>query len=338
MVRTTTTSPEDLAALAAGYATAASEAEQIRLALAQDQRTAASGLEALAGDVSPAVRVAVAAHTNTPPRVLRGMLRGTRGTRTDIDVDVLIAAAANPAAAPEDLFDAAAEENIGDPERSVALLGALATNPASGIGALDRIASHRDTNDSVRAAAAAHPNASPDLGGAEHEPAGRPATLTLLLVGDDGTFREAHATTADSSEVLSVCQALVDGLMQPIDTTIEVPGDPPERHTADIWLNEEGKLRSDFAVNPHAFALLAVPFNDVFVGPAFLAATADDGYMVSLTPAALGAAKQHLRDLGATELPPAPVAEAAAQQAAARTQRVAAGFTGHGYTIRGVDL
>ena len=161
-----------------------------------------------------------------------------------------------------------------------------------------------------------------------------PRSTVYVLVGDDGTFREVHGDGGTISETVDLCNTLVDGWIELVRCTLALGGDPDRRATIDLWLNEEGKMRNDFAPNPHALGLLHYATTDMFVGPVLIASSTHDGETVGLADEVVEAARSALLRLGATELPPARTAEAAAQQAATRAQRLELGYRGHGYYSR----
>ena len=158
-----------------------------------------------------------------------------------------------------------------------------------------------------------------------------PSSMTLILVGDDATFREVRLNADDARDILTALQTLVDGWIECVSNSLQTGEPSSRRRDVDMWLNEEGKLRSDLAANLPALGLLDRPTGDMFVGPVILATSDNDGHTVGLDDEIIATAKRDLLRLGATELAPASVAEAAVHQAAARQERLDAGYEGHGY-------
>lgn len=149
--------------------------------------------------------------------------------------------------------------------------------------------------------------------------------MRFVFVGDDGTFREVQA--AADADTLATLQTLVDGYIELVGTTVTCGAG---RRPVDIWLNEEGKMRSDFHANPHAQKMLDYSMSDVFVGPTVLSAADDDDETVGLDDQLIEVVKGKLLRMGATELPPASVEDAAEQQSGSREARVELGHEGHG--------
>ena len=157
--------------------------------------------------------------------------------------------------------------------------------------------------------------------------------MRFIIVGDDGTFREVRA--ASDADTLKTLQTLVDGHIELVGTTISCG---QGRRSMDIWLNEEGKMRPDFHVNPHALKMLDYHTPDFFVGPAVLSAADDDAETVGLDDELIDATRKALLQMKATELPPATVEDAAEQQDASREARVDLGHEGHGIEPHAVVL
>lgn len=90
-------------------------------------------------------------------------------------------------------------------------------------------------------------------------------------------------------------------------------------------------MRDDLAANPHALTLLDYPTSDMFIGPVVVVACAREGRTIGLAGAVVASVTTYLTALGVSELPSCDVTGAAAQQHAVRQERVAAGYSGHGY-------
>ena len=141
-----------------------------------------------------------------------------------------------------------------------------------------------------------------------------------MLVGDDGTFR---VVTAADGDTLDTLQRLVDGLIERV--AVPLPAAARSAACLDMWVNEEGLMRDDFAVNDHAAQMVG----SLLVGPVVLAGC-DAEDTTGLDEILICALRDVLVDAGATEIPPAATQHAADQQRASREQRRQLGFRGHG--------
>ena len=141
-----------------------------------------------------------------------------------------------------------------------------------------------------------------------------------MLVGDDGTFR---VVTAADGDTLDTLQRLVDGLVERV--AVPSPAALSSAACLDMWVNEEGLMRDDFALNDHAAQLAG----SLLVGPVVLAGC-DAEDTTGLDEMLICVLRDALADAGATEIPSATTQHAADQQRASREQRRQLGFRGHG--------
>lgn len=147
-----------------------------------------------------------------------------------------------------------------------------------------------------------------------------PAGSVLMLVGDDGVFREVHLGEGDT---LGPLQRLLDGYVD----CVAADG-------IDVWVSDDGLMRSDFAPNTAVSALLeshGSPDRRI-VGPAVIARCDQrTGETVGLDPATLAVLHDELDGLGCSRLAACDPETAAEQQHGSRQQRLSLDYQGHGW-------
>ena len=115
-------------------------------------------------------------------------------------------------------------------------------------------------------------------------------TAQLIRITDSGAFNLVEHPDAPVS--LETLQGLVDGYITRVATT-----------EFELWVNEEGLLRADFATNVAAQRLLAragAPGHRI-VGPAVILRDGYDGESYPLAPDATEQMVAELRELGCEE-------------------------------------
>ena len=153
-------------------------------------------------------------------------------------------------------------------------------------------------------------------------------TTTFLLVGDDGTYRSVSFDAADDGSTYETLRTLLDG-----DVDVVAAAD------FDVWVNDIGLMRSDFAENETAGSLLAEYGNPGhrLAGPAVITRLDQrTGDTVGLDPATLRTLRHGLEQHGSHALPDTDPAGAADQQHASRKLRTDLDYQGHGLEPRTV--
>ena len=118
------------------------------------------------------------------------------------------------------------------------------------------------------------------------------ATGIILKFDTDGTYQRIEQTGPLG---LALMQKLVDGMIERVSTP-----------SFDLWVNEEGLMRDDFDNNIGASYLLGkhgAP-NTIILGPAFIAASDDDGEAVPAPTEVIDICLASLHQLGYTQVEP----------------------------------